>query len=290
MNTVISTLFSGLTLGGLYALVGLGLVLIYRATGVFNFAHGQLMLFAAYLVGYWTSNGWGNAAAIFASLAVVAVIGMGSHLAFLRRTIGRPEFMAVIAALGLATVLDGVMGIAFGSTQYTLHFPGTGDGTVDILGSTMSGRSIVIFVFSVVLIAVVAAVLRFTTVGVRLRAAGQAPLLTSQAGINISRYYLVAWAIGAALAGVAGVVYGSVYVANPAMVAIVFSTLPAIFLGGLDSVPGALVGGLTIGILQNFAAVYLGGEVSVLVVYLILIGVLVVRPHGLFGTPEIVKV
>lgn len=154
----------------------------------------------------------------------------------------------------------------------------------------MSGRSIVIFVFSVVLIAVVAAVLRFTTVGVRLRAAGQAPLLTSQAGINISRYYLVAWAIGAALAGVAGVVYGSVYVANPAMVAIVFSTLPAIFLGGLDSVPGALVGGLTIGILQNFAAVYLGGEVSVLVVYLILIGVLVVRPHGLFGTPEIVKV
>src|SRR4051794_8222305 len=133
------SLLGGASLGGTYALIALGIVLIFRATGTFNFAHGEFMLLPAFLVGSWQATHRASiGVSIVVGLAIVAIIGVVFYLLVLQRTTGLGHFMAVIATLGLAAVLDGVMIIVFGSSQYSIHFPGLPTGSVSIGGARIS--------------------------------------------------------------------------------------------------------------------------------------------------------
>jgi branched-chain amino acid transport system permease protein len=198
--------------------------------------------------------------------------------------------MAVIATLGLASVLDGVMLVVFNSPQYSIDFPGLPTGSVSIGGARISSESLVLTAFTLVLSISVAVVLRLTPVGRRVRAAGQDPLLASQGGIHVRRLYLSSWAIASVLAGIAGIAYGTSNIVGTSMVDVALSAFPAILIGGLDSIEGAIVGGMLVGIFQGFVATYLQPKLLNVLTYGLLLVIMLVFPSGLFGTKRVARV
>jgi branched-chain amino acid transport system permease protein len=290
MSTFSVALFSGAANGGLYALIALGLVLAFRATATFNFAHGQLMILPAFVVGAWVTKAtMPLPVAIIVALLITAVIGALFYRLVLQRIIGLPHWMGFIASLGLASILDGALGLAFGSQTFSFKIPILPDGVTTIFGARISNTSIALLVLSVLLCTAIALALRFTFVGTAVRAAGQDALLASQSGINVRWVFLGSWALAAVLAGVAGIMFASTSIVTPDLGLIAWAAFPAVLLGGLDSVEGALVGGLLVGILQGFTTTYLGGGVTDVVSYGLLALVLLVRPSGIFGTTAVTR-
>jgi branched-chain amino acid transport system permease protein len=291
MDRVIVSVAGGGALGGTYALVALGIVLAFRATGTFNFAHGQFMLFPAFLVGAWQAEHRTSlAVSIIVGLFVISGVGLAFYLLVLQRTVGMLHFMGVIATFGLAAVLDGVMLIVFGSPQYNIDFPGLPHGVVYLLGTRVSAASLVITAFTLVLAALVAAGLRFTPLGIRIRAAGQDAILASQGGLNVRVIYMGSWALAACLAGIAGVAFGTTNLVNSSLVDVALAAFPAILIGGLDSIEGAVIGGLLVGIAQGFIATYFGPQYLDVLTYGLLLVVMLVFPTGLLGTRTVTRV
>jgi branched-chain amino acid transport system permease protein len=291
MTLLVATLWGGFAIGATLALIVLGMVLIYRATDTFNFAQGQFMLIPAYLVGKWQSQ---HTMSFFVALAVsVVVISLISALLYgvvLRRTIGMPLFIPVVATLGFAAVLDGIIGMIFRSRLYNISIPSIPHGTIGFAGVHVGTASIVLSVFAFALGISVALIIRYTSVGARMRAAGQDSLLASQGGINVRRIYLWSWIIAAVLAGIGGIAYGSTNVVSPSMLDLAFLAFPALLLGGFDSIPGALVGGLIVGIIQSVTSAYVGSQYIPVTTYSLILIVLLVRPRGLLGTQAVARV
>jgi len=291
MDRVIVSLIGGIALGATYSLIALGIVLAFRATGTFNFAHGEFMLLAAYLVGAWQASHTAPLGVSFpVAMVVVATIGMAFYLLVLQRTTGLHHFMGIVATLGLAAVLDGAMLLVFGSPEYTIKVSFLPGGVVHILGARFSAVELILSAFALILALVVAGTLRLTSVGRRVRAAGQDPILASQGGINVRRYYMWSWAVAACLAGVAGVVYGSTNVVDFSLSNVALVAFPAIIIGGLDSIEGAVVGGLAVGIFQGFVATYLSSQLLDVLTYGLLLVVMLTFPRGLFGTKQVARV
>ncbi|MER5916456.1 branched-chain amino acid ABC transporter permease [Streptomyces sp. NPDC001982] len=291
MDRVFASLVGGVTLGGLYSLIALGLVLAFRVTYTFNFAHGQFMLLGAFILGQWQEHGSGPfPVGLLIALVVPAGVAVLFYVLCLRRTTGLPHWMGLIATFGLASILDGIMSLQYGVAQYQIKIPGLPAGTVTIFGARISSASLLLAGATFAIAGTVAVLIRSTAVGVRFSAAGQDPVLASQGGINVSYGYGFAWALAAALAAIAGCVYGSTNVVNGSMTELALLVFPVILLGGLDSIEGALIGSIIIGIIQGFAKTYLGGQYLDVVTYSVLLLVLLVRPRGLFGTEQVTKI
>lgn len=286
-----AAVIGGLSLGAIYSLVTLGLVLIFRATDTFNFAHGSFMLLAA-LIAARLQASTGLAFAVIAVLGLGAVGLLGALLfqTVLRFAVGRPQFVAVIATLGFAAVVNGVVGIVFGSTQYSISIPWLSTSSTTIFGATFSTAGLQVTVFAIVLTVALVLAFRFTSFGLRVRVGGQDALLASQGGINIRWVYLGSWALACVLAGIAGIAYGSVNSVNSGINDLALLAFPAALVGGLDSIPGSLIGGLGIGLIQGFIAAYWGGAYVTVVTYLVLLVVMLVLPHGIVGTRTVRRV
>jgi branched-chain amino acid transport system permease protein len=288
MVTFWSAILGGITLGGTYALVSLGLVLMFRGTGMFNFAYGQFMLLPAYFVARWQAEGVSIWIAGPGGLLMIAVLGAVFYRTVLQRTVGLALFMPVIATLGFAAVLDGVIGILFGSAEYVLTLP-VPSGIIQVGGAGADKGQILIAIGGLAIAVAIAVVLRVTNFGIRVKAAGQDPVLASQGGINVTWLFVGTWAVASALAGLAGIIYGSENVVNSGMVMVLFGVLPAIMLGGIDSVMGAVVGGVLIALLQGFTSAFLGGDLVNIATYAVLVAVILFRPQGLFGTRHVTR-
>lgn len=291
MDLFSTAVVAGMFLGGTYALIALGLVLVFRATNTFNFAHGQVMLLTAYIVGKYAN---GSTTSFFTTfiigLVAAAVVSTLFYLLVLRRLVGQSLFLAVIATLGLASLLDGGLGIVFSAQQYAIHNPMLPTGTLSVFGARVQTATVAIMVVSLAVAALVAFVLQKTQLGIRVRAAGQAPLLASQGGINVRYVYVISWATAGVLAGLAGIAYGSTNIVSPGLVEIANLALPAMMLGGLDSFVGAIVGGVLIGLLQGLTSTYVGGDHVDALTYAVLLVVLLFRPNGLYGTKIVTRV
>ncbi len=290
MSQLIVTIVSGIALGGTLALISLGVVIIYRGTDTFNFAHGEFMLLAAYIVARW--HGVLRAPEGVVMLASVLVVGLVGFLLFrstLNRIIGQPPFVGVIATLGVAAVADGVMGLIFGFQQYTVTYAWLPKGTVTLAGARLGEADLTIAAVSLAVAAVATVGVLRTRAGAMLRAAGQDVLLASQSGINVHRVYAASWAIGCALAALAGLAYSATNIVTTDMVSLGLLAFPAVLLGGLDSIEGSVAGGLIVGLVQAFTASYLGGEWTNVTTYAILLLVVLFIPTGLFGTRVVVR-
>jgi branched-chain amino acid transport system permease protein len=277
-----------LALGGTFALVALGLVLAFRATRTFNFAHGELIVLGAFVVGYLELHRTSTALAIAASLGITAAVGAGFYVLVLRRTVGQPLFMGIVATFGLAAILDGAFGIIFREGRYSVSI-GLPQGVVTIGGVHVTKVSVIFTVITFALAMGTAAVIRLTHLGLMIRAAGQDALLASQSGIPVRRIYLLSWALAGALAAFAGIAYSSTSVADVSMLGLGLAAFPAIALGGMDSIEGAVVGGVIIGMVEAFTQTYLGGQYVDPVTYSILLVILLVYPQGMFGTKSMVR-
>jgi branched-chain amino acid transport system permease protein len=224
-------------------------------------------------------------------LLISLVLGVAFYQLVLQRAVGLPPFMGIVATLGLAAVLDGAMTLIYGNNEYALHVPGFGKASFSLFGAGLSRTGGILAIIVVALSSALALTLRFTRLGVRVRAAGQNAVLASQGGIQVRRLYMSSWALAMALAVLAGVAYGATNVVTSSISVTALAAFPAIILGGLDSIEGAIIGGLAIGILQGFVAAYVGsGQAVEAATYAVLLVVLLLRPEGLLGTRDVRRV
>jgi len=274
---------NGLAVGCIYGLVALGFVLIYKATELVNFAQGDLLMlgaFVAYMaIVWWGLDYW---LAFLISVVTIGVFGAFLDRLVLRRVIGQPQFAVVMLTIGLGAIFRSFASITWGSEIYTLPTPFSARAT-RLGGVTVSHEYLSIIVGTVLLCAALYAFFTYTKVGVAMQAASQNQLAAYYMGIPVKRMFSLIWAISAAVAAIAGVLLAPVSLIDINLGFIGLKAFAAAVLGGFGSIPGALVGGVTIGLIELFAGAYLPQGVKDVAAYVVLLLVLAVRPQGIFG-------
>jgi branched-chain amino acid transport system permease protein len=298
VEDLIASLVRGFGLGGLYALLGVSFVIVYRATGVINFATPALMILGAFFTG-----SFGNAIglpfwlSILLGMAVMAIIGMIIERVALRPMVGRPAFSAATVTVGIFIILLIVAGRLIGSELLTVNDP-FGLNTIDVLGARLFTIDIARLVIALAAIGVVGLFLTRSRTGLAMRATAFDQETSLAQGINVGRMFGLSWGIAAAMAALAGALLTAGSSGVETTIALVaLKALPVIILGGLDSIKGSVIAGLIIGVAESLTRTYqpefapwLGANFDVIVPYLIMIIVLMIRPYGLFGTKEVVRV
>jgi branched-chain amino acid transport system permease protein len=287
VNLVIEYSLVGLASGGMYALVALGFVLVFKATGVFNFAQGELMMVGAYA--YLSVTQLAGAHWAFGLLAAVAFgFGLGALVErlVLRPLAGQPTLAIVMATVGLGLILKGAAGLVFGPDQRQL--PELLPRKPVFLGEVLiPGGVFWTFVVSLAIVLACLAYFRFTRGGVAMRAAASSQANAYAVGINVPMISAATWGLAASTGALAGVLLAALNSLTPHLGDLALAVLAVLIVGGLDSLAGVIVGGLAIGWLQAMTGAYLGGSWREVMPYIVVLVVLLVRPHGLFGRKEI---
>ncbi len=294
MGAFFQQVVSGLASGGIYGSLALALVLIHRATGVINFAQGEMATFSTYILWTLTTNhGVSYWPAFAITLALSFLGGVGIHRAVIRPVERSSQIRVVIITIGLLLLLNGLMTwIWTGQVkQVSSPFPG---GTVEAAGVVISWQDIGTIVVSVVTVAVLWAVFRFTKVGLALRAAAVNPAEARLVGVRVSWMLGLGWGLAAVLGAIAGSLAAPTLFLDPNMMqAVLIYAFAAAVLGGIDSPVGAVVGGLMLGVGLNLLGTYVdfvGADLRLPAALLVILVVLLVRPAGLFGKPQVKKV
>jgi branched-chain amino acid transport system permease protein len=290
--------FGGLALGARYALVALGFVIIYKATGVINFAQGALVALGAYLTYALTdSAALPFAVAVIGAALATALVGASTERLVLRRMVGQPAFAVIMITIGLLFIIDQVITAIWGFDALNLSDP-WGVDTVDVGEVALAVRDLWTLGIAAAVLAGFFAFFRYTDWGVAMRATAFDPESALAQGISARTVFALSWAISGALAALAGVTLAAGAAGlTPSIGAIALLAFPAMIVGGLDSPAGAVLGGLIIGLTQALVAGYqddiapwLGDGFSNVAPFVVMILILMVRPYGLFGTPEVRRV
>jgi branched-chain amino acid transport system permease protein len=275
---------NGVAVGCIYGLVALGFVLIYKATELVNFAQGDLLMLGAFVcymaIVWWGFDYW---LAFAFAIVVIAIFGALLDLTVLRRVIGQPQFAVVMLTIGLGSMFRTFASVTWGSEIYTLPTP---FGGVWKIGSiTLSHQYLSIIVGTLVLCGVLYAFFNFTRIGVAMQATSQNQLAAYYMGIPVKLIFSLIWAISAGVATAAGILLAPVTLIDINMgLAVALKAFAAAVLGGFGSIPGALVGGLTIGLIELYSGATLPEGFKDTMPYIVLLVMLWVRPQGMFGT------
>jgi branched-chain amino acid transport system permease protein len=281
---------TGLVSGATYGLIAMGFALIYKSTGVVNFAQGELVMLTAY-VSFSLANALGLS---FVPLLVVTIpismaLGLALERLIIRPMLGEPVFSIVMATVGLAVILRGVVVLIWGSEP--LNFPAGLPTTVVSVAGVPFYPAQLCLLGALALVTLGAWLfLRCTRLGMAMRAVAANETAALLRGISVDRIHAAAWMLSAAIAAVAGVLFAINFKLAPDLWFQGLKSFPAVILGGLDSVIGASVAGLIIGVIENLAQGYLGEGLREIAGFVVIILVLMVRPYGLFGSADIERV
>jgi branched-chain amino acid transport system permease protein len=294
-SDVLQNTISGVALGSKYALIALGFVVVFRATGVINFANGAFVLFGAYLT-YQFSQVWGVNFYLSIVLAMIAgfMLGMLLNALILRRLVGEATFTVVMITIGLLFILDNITTAIWGPTNLNLGDPWTGN-IVQLGDVRVTHRDLWAMGFTAAVLTAFLMMFRYTTVGLAMRATALDPEAAQAQGIGARAVYRVTWGIAGLVAALAGVNFatgeGQV---QPGIGLLALAAFPAMILGGLDSPLGAVIGGIIIGLVQQLTQLFgpeylefLGRSPELIAPYIVMLIILMVRPYGLFGTKEV---
>ena len=277
----------GLLSGGVMALIALSFVLIYKGTGVVNFAVGEVMMLGAYIY-YAGSVTFGLAPwlAFVIALVVIGVLAIGVERAVLRPLSGQPAVAVLMATIGIASIIHGGVEAVWGGDTYSppTLLPRTPVNMGEIL---IPGTVLGNFAVAAVLIGAFLAFFRYSKTGIALRATASDPVTAATLGININYSQRLTWVLSGLVGTVAGVLIASSAGLSPLLASAALSVFAAIILGGLDSILGAIVASLLIGWVESISAGYLGGKTRDVVPYVVVLAILVVKPYGIFGTRTI---
>jgi branched-chain amino acid transport system permease protein len=296
-----SQVVAGMATGSIYGLIALGIVLVYRSTDVINFAQGEMALFVTFVgwsmiqadVNYWV--------VFFLVLALAGAIGALVERTVIRPVEGGPVLNPVIVTLGLFVIFNSLTAFIWAQGQLPKGFPSTPLGShlkpVDLGFARVTEHQLVVLLIAVVVMLVLYLLFNHTKLGLAMRATAQNPLAARLMGINVGNMLMLGWALSAMVGAVGGILVAPIlFLDLVTMLRVILFAFAAAVLGGLDSPPGAMVGGLTIGIVQNLASTYsfgpvfFGPELSLPVALLVLVAILLVRPTGLFGRRAVRRV
>jgi branched-chain amino acid transport system permease protein len=282
---------SGLSAGCLYALAALGLVLIYRTMDIVNFAHGEMAMVSTFMAHtFLVRLGFSYILAALGALIFAFIFGMAVERIFLRPIQGGPLISLMIMTLGLFMVLNGAAGWVWGFDP--VSFPRAVSGRPIWIGDLIITRdSILVLAVTIAMALALYLVLRFTMAGIAIRATSQNSRAARLMGVPVPKVYALTWGISAVLGAVAGILIAPTTFLSPSMMAEVqMKAFTAAVLGGFSSLPGAVVGGLLLGVLENLVAGYVSTELKSTFAFALIVVVLFIRPSGLLGTPPKRKV
>ncbi|NHN79666.1 branched-chain amino acid ABC transporter permease [Azotobacter chroococcum] len=293
MTFFLETLLGGLLAGTMYSLVAIGFVLIYKASGVFNFAQGAMLLFAALTFVSLQEQGLPFALALLLTVAVMALGAIAIERAVLRPLVNRSQITLFMATLGLSFVIEGLAQGLMGAQVRALDL-----GIDDVplfLGEVMVSQfDLMAAATAAVLVAVLALLFERTRIGVSLRAVADDTRAALSVGIDLNRIWQIVWAVAGVVGLVAGLLWGARQGVQFSLSLVVLKALPVLIIGGFTSIGGAIVGGLIVGAAENLAEVYIGahigGGITPWFAYALALVFLYIRPAGLFGERAIERV
>ncbi len=293
MENFIQLTISGIASGAILALVALGFVLIFKSSDVINFAQGELLMvggYMTYVMLAWVGLPWFIGVPI--AIILSAAIGVAIEQGILRHMIGEPIISVIMVTVGVSTLLRAILGLVFGNAP--LAFPDfIPNYPVSIMGARVGVDKLWAIALSLLLFGVLTIFFRRSSEGIAMRAVADDQQAAMSMGISIKKVWAVAWAIAGMTAAVGGTllaaIIGGVGLDIAHLGLIVF---PVVILGGLDSIPGAIVGGIIVGLLQSYAGGYLPPSLGLAEVapFIVLVLILLVKPYGLFGTTRIERV
>jgi branched-chain amino acid transport system permease protein len=289
---------AGLALGSKYALIALGFVVVFRATGVINFANGAFVLVGAYLT-YNFSQTWGINfyLAILMSMAAGFVLGVVLETLVLGRLVGEAVFTVIMVTIGLLFIIDNLITAVWGAANLSLGDPWTGN-IMQVGDLRVSHRDLWAMGFTAAVLVSFLGFFRYSNMGLAMRATAMDPEAAMAQGISARRVYRAAWGIAGLVAALAGTTFATgAGQLQPGLGLLALSAFPAMILGGMDSPLGAVIGGLVIGVVQQLTQLlapeymeWAGRSPELVVPYVVMVIILLVRPYGLFGTPEVRRV
>jgi branched-chain amino acid transport system permease protein len=278
-------IISGIAQGCIYGLIALGFVLIYKATETVSFAQGDLMMVGAFIgLACMTFLGFPYWLAVPASIAGMALLGFGTERLVIRPILGEPAFSIVMLTVGIGYVARGLITMipGIGTETHALPVPYK-DVTYQVAGLVLAAEQLVIIGATALLCALLYAMFRYTRIGVAMQAASQNQIAAYYMGIPVKRLNAMVWALAAMVAAVAGLLLAPITFVHANMGFVGLKAFPAAVVGGFGSLPGAIVGGLVIGIVESTAGFYLPEGFKDVAAYVVVLVMLAVRPNGLFG-------
>jgi branched-chain amino acid transport system permease protein len=292
MDFFIQLFVNGISIGFLYGLAAMGFVMIFKSSSILNFAHGELLAAGAFI--FLTLVTWAKLPilpAFVVTLTGTFILGFVVERLFLRPLIGEPLIYVIMLTVGLASIFKGIMLLIWGGNLYI--YP-------DFLPATLSIQWGAIYIPPVYVVSIAIGLLfltmfglffKFSSQGIYMRSVADNQTASLSLGVNVRRVFALSWAIAALVAGMSGIVLGIINGINVHDLSSVgLKVFPVVILGGLDSIGGAIIGGIIIGLLETFTGGYLSPSLRDVIPYIVLVFILMVRPYGLFGLVEIERV
>jgi branched-chain amino acid transport system permease protein len=299
VEKIIDIIFSGLSMGSIYALVALGFVLIFKSTGILNFAQGELCMVGAFVCYYFaTLLNIPYLISFLLAIALGAVLGALIDVLIFRRLVGEPVYSTIMVTIGLASILVALTGLIWGHDTYSIRSPFIGK-TIAIGQLVFAQASLATIGVSIVLFVVFIVFFNRSLLGVALKGTAEDPDTAGLMGINVKKMHMLAWIIGALVAAVAGIFLAEQSFVDTGMSHTGIKAMSAAILGGMESIGGAIIGGFIVGLIESLAASYLSGmeiagfhfgDIKDVTAFVIMIMVLMFRPHGIFGKKDVERV
>ena len=284
-------LIGGLALGAIYAVVALGFVLVYKSTDVLNLAHGEFLMLGAYFaLTFLISENLNFFLGVFVLLLVMLVFGLLVHYGIMRRMVGQGFFAIVLITLGIATIIRALLLIFYGPTERG-RLDLLPQGSFEVGGATVRHVDLIIFAVVAACVLLFFAFFKYTRLGLHMRAVADDIEAAAAMGIDPDKVYAMTWAAAMVMAGIGGLLFGHVTGAiDRSIEAIGLRAFPAAVVGGLTSLGGSIVGGLVVGVIEQFANGHLGTKWREPVAFSVMFLVLLVRPTGLWGRKDLERV
>jgi branched-chain amino acid transport system permease protein len=292
MNLFLQLLINGISIGFLYGLSAMGFVMIFKSSSVLNFAHGELMAMGAFF--FLALITWANLPVYIAFLITLMgcfAFGFLIERFFLRPLIGEPLIYVIMLTVGLAAMFKGLMLLVWGGNLHT--YPEFLPESMGISWNVINIPPVYVaaLVIGIVFLILFGLFFKYSSQGIFMRSVADNQKAALALGVHVQRVFALSWAIAAVVAGMSGIVLGSINGINVHdLSAIGLKVFPVVILGGLDSIGGAIIGGIVIGLLETFTGGYLSPSLRDVVPYIILVFILLVKPYGLFGLKEIERV
>ncbi len=289
MDLLLHQVLSGLATGGIYASVALALVMIYQATHLVNFAQGEMAMFSTYIAWSLINAGMPYWGAFFITVAVAFVAGVVIERVIVRPVENSSILAVVIVFIGLLVILNSLAGWIYSYTIKSFPSPFPAKPLFD--NSYVSSHELGSLAITLIVLALLYVFFRFTPLGLAMRAAAQNPESSRLVGIRVGWMLALGWGLASAIGAIAGMMVAPIVFLEPNMMSgILLYAFAGALLGGIDSPGGAVLGGLIVGVLENVAGTYIGTEIKLTVALVLIVGVLVVRPQGLFGSVQVKRV
>jgi len=292
MDFFLQLLIQGLSVGFLYALAALGFVMIFKSSSVLNFAHGDLLAIGAFL--FLVLAAWAKIPfliAFFLTLIGCFILGFIIERLFLRPLIGEALIMVIMLTVGLAAMFKGLLLFIFGGNLFAYPTFLPEDISVRIGNINIAPVYVASFVISIIFLLLFGLFFKYSSQGIYMRSVADNQTAALSLGVHVRRVFALSWAIAALVCAMSGIILGIINGVNVHSISIIgLKVFPVVILGGLESIGGAIIGGIIIGVLETFTGGYISTSLREVVPYIILVFILLVKPYGLFGLVEIERV